>query len=78
MSPQAGFILLEQIEPRLRSAIPECVHKVGAEDDEELLQDGLYVPINALLAIAGSGCVRNLGDAYPGPAHGSPRRCRFR
>ncbi len=32
---------MEQIAPRLRSATPQCVSKVGAEDDAELLQDGL-------------------------------------
>jgi hypothetical protein len=40
MSPQAGFILQDQVVPRLRSAIPNVVHCVGAEDAEELIQDG--------------------------------------
>jgi len=39
MSPHAGFVLLDQIVPRLRSAIPHCVRPVGAEDAEELVQD---------------------------------------
>jgi len=39
MSPQAGWILQEEIVPRLRSAIPKCVRCVGAEDHEELVQD---------------------------------------
>jgi len=33
---------MEEIAPRLRSAVPG-VRKVGAEDDQELLQDGLGV-----------------------------------
>ena len=39
MSPQAGWILQDQVVPRLRSSI-KAVKSVGAEDDEELIQDG--------------------------------------
>ena len=39
MSPQAGWILQEEIVPRLRSAIPKSVLCVGAEDHQELIQD---------------------------------------
>jgi hypothetical protein len=39
MSPQAGFLLQDQVVPRLRSAIPNVVHCVGAEDHNELIQD---------------------------------------
>jgi len=46
MLPQAGVVLME-IAPRLRSAIPG-VRKVGAEDDEELLQDGLTMAADML------------------------------
>ncbi len=48
MSPQAGLVLMEEIAPRLRGAIPQCVRKVGAEDDEELLQDGLTMAAEML------------------------------
>ena len=48
MSPQAGVVLMEEIAPRLRSAIPQCVSKVGAEDDEELLQDALAMAAHML------------------------------
>jgi hypothetical protein len=48
MSPQAGFVLMEEVMPRLRNAIPRCVSKVGAEDDEELLQDGLAMAAHML------------------------------
>lgn len=34
-------MLMGQIAPRLRSAIPKCVHPVGAEDAEELIQDAI-------------------------------------
>ena len=39
MSPKAGFVLQEEIYPRLCSAIPKSVCFVGAEDAEELIQD---------------------------------------
>ena len=39
MSPQAGFLLQDQVVPRLRSAIPNAVSFIGCEDVEELIQD---------------------------------------
>jgi hypothetical protein len=39
MSPQAGYILQEEIYPRLCSAIPKSVLCVGSEDHQELIQD---------------------------------------
>jgi hypothetical protein len=39
MSPQAGWILQEEVVPRLRASIPRNVNYVGAEDAEELVQD---------------------------------------
>ena len=39
MSPQAGWILQEEVVPRLRASIPRNVNYVGAEDAEELIQD---------------------------------------
>lgn len=47
MSPQAGYTLLNEVEPRLRSCIPH-VHGVGAEDAGELLQDALAVAAKML------------------------------
>jgi hypothetical protein len=43
MSPQTGWILQEQIVPRLRASIPRNVHPVGSEDAEELIQDGTAI-----------------------------------
>jgi len=48
MSPQAGVVLMQEIAPRLRSAIPQCVKTVGCEDHEELYQDGLALAANML------------------------------
>ncbi len=39
MSPEAGWLLVDQIVPRLRAVIPRSVLCVGAEDHEELIQD---------------------------------------
>jgi DNA-directed RNA polymerase specialized sigma24 family protein len=39
MSPQAGWLLQEQVVPRLRTIIPQAVRCVGCEDAEELIQD---------------------------------------
>jgi hypothetical protein len=39
MSPQAGQLLVNEIVPRLRSAVPNAVCLVGCEDAEELVQD---------------------------------------
>jgi DNA-directed RNA polymerase specialized sigma24 family protein len=39
MSPEAGWLLVDQIVPRLRAVIPRSVLCVGSEDHEELIQD---------------------------------------
>jgi hypothetical protein len=41
MSPQASWILQEEVCPRLCSAIPKSVLCVGAEDHQELIADGV-------------------------------------
>ena len=39
---------MEEIAPRLRSPIPQCVKTVGCEDHEELYQDGLAMAAHLL------------------------------
>jgi DNA-directed RNA polymerase specialized sigma24 family protein len=39
MSPQAGWLLVDQIVPRLKAVIPRSVLCIGSEDHEELVQD---------------------------------------
>jgi hypothetical protein len=39
MSPRAGYLLVDQVVPRLRAVIPRSVLTVGSEDHEELVQD---------------------------------------
>jgi hypothetical protein len=48
MSPQTEYLLLHDIVPRLRSAIPIAVAHVGSEDDAELLQDGTVMAAKIL------------------------------
>ena len=47
MSPEAGICLMEQIAPRLKSAVP-YIKPVGCEDREELYQDGLAMAAHLL------------------------------
>ena len=54
MSPHAGFVLMDQIAPRLRNIIPN-IKPVGAEDTEELLQDALAVAAKMLHDLEGRG-----------------------
>ena len=55
MSPQAGWILQDQIVPRLRSAIPRSVCCVGCEDPDELIQDGTAMAAKLLDNVEQSG-----------------------
>ena len=55
MSPESGTMLLEQIAPRLRAAIPKVVYPVGAEDAEELVQDALVTAAQMLDAVERHG-----------------------
>ena len=41
MSPQAGWILQEEIAPRIAGAVPRSILCIGAEDSQELVQDGI-------------------------------------
>jgi len=43
MSPESGFLLQDQIVPRLESAIPHNVNFVGSEDAQELVQDATCI-----------------------------------
>ena len=48
MSPQAGLLLLNEITPRLRSAIPNNVCFVGSEDAQEVVQDSIAMAARML------------------------------
>ena len=62
MSPSAGILLVEEIAPRLRAVIPKCVHKVGAEDDEELVQDAITIAAQMLHRVEASGKTVTAGN----------------
>ena len=55
MSPQAGFVLQDQVIPRLRSAIPNVVHCVGAECHNELIQDSIAMACSMMAAVEKAG-----------------------
>jgi hypothetical protein len=55
MSPQAGFVLQDQVVPRLRSAIPNVVHCVGAEDAQELIQDSIAMAAKLMHNVEAAG-----------------------
>jgi hypothetical protein len=48
MSPQSGWILQEEVVPRLRSAIPGNVSQIGSEDLAELIQDSVCIAAKLL------------------------------
>lgn len=39
MPPETGALLLHEVVPRIRAAVPRSVRTVGSEDHEELIQD---------------------------------------
>jgi hypothetical protein len=48
MSPRAEWLLVNEIQPRIGSAVKYAVNKVGSEDDGELTQDGLCMAAKML------------------------------
>ena len=48
MSPQAGFVLQQEIVPRLKSAIPKTASMIGSEDAQELVQDSIAMAARML------------------------------
>jgi hypothetical protein len=55
MSPRAGFILQDQVVPRLRSAIPTVCHCVGSEDAQELIQDATALAVKMMHNVEAAG-----------------------
>ena len=48
MTAAAGLLLIDEIVPRIQAAVSKCVKKVGAEDDDELTQDGAALAAAAI------------------------------
>src|SRR3954451_7924138 len=55
MSPLAGEMLVQEIAPRIRSALPHTVPRIGAEDVEELVQDALAMAAQILVSAGAKG-----------------------
>ncbi len=55
MSPSAGQVLIDEISPRLRSAVPRAVKPFGGEDPVELLQDSIVIAAQMLHSAEGAG-----------------------
>ncbi len=55
MSPQAGWILQEEIAPRLCAAIPRSVLCIGQEDPQELVQDGITMAAKMIDRVEAQG-----------------------
>ena len=55
MSPQAGWLLQDQIVPRLISAIPRAVSCIGCEDPQELVQDATAMAAKMLHNVEAAG-----------------------
>jgi hypothetical protein len=49
MSPHASWILVNEVMPRLHSAVPHAVRCVGSEDHKELIQDGAHMAAKMLV-----------------------------
>ena len=48
MNSETETLLLQEVEPRLRAAIPKTVPMVGPDDPDELVQDGLAIAAGLL------------------------------
>ena len=63
MSPQAGYLLQEEVVPRLASAIPNAVAFIGSEDAEELIQDATAIAAKIMhnAELSGKQVVKSAG-----------------
>jgi DNA-binding CsgD family transcriptional regulator len=68
MSPQAAFLLQDQIIPRLISAIPNAVSFIDSEDAHELIADGTLIAAQMIhnAEQAGTKLIRNPGAGRRG------------
>ena len=70
MSPQAGWLLVNEIVPRLKSSISTSVRPVGCEDTEELIQDGTAIAAKMLHSAEAQGKQASAGNiAYYAVQH---------
>ena len=55
MSPQAGELLVQEIAPRIRNSLANSMAQVGAEDRDELCQDGIAIAASLLASAEARG-----------------------
>jgi hypothetical protein len=55
MNCETETLLLQEVQPRLRTAIPKAVPIVGADDIDELVQDGVAIAIGLLQSAQRAG-----------------------
>ena len=55
MSPQVGWILRDEIAPRIAAVVPRSVQAVGAEDHAELVQDGITMAAKMIDRVEAQG-----------------------
>ena len=55
MSPQAGEMLVQEIAPRIRNSLASSVAQVGADDRDELCQDGIAIATSLLASAEAHG-----------------------
>jgi hypothetical protein len=63
MSPKSGWLLVNEIVPRLRSAVPLVAHCIGAEDPEELIGDATLHAARILESAESRGRTITAGNA---------------
>src|ERR1035437_3036319 len=63
MSPRSGWLLVNEIVPRLRSAVPLVAHCIGAEDPEELIGDATLHATRILHSAESRGKTITAGNA---------------
>jgi hypothetical protein len=55
MSPRAGELLLDVIQPMLIAVVPQVVKTTGAEESDELVQDGMCMVAQAIEVLENQG-----------------------
>ena len=59
MSPQAGYVLRDEIAPRIAGVVPRSIQPVGAEDHAELIQDGITMAAKMVQRLEDQGKLNN-------------------
>jgi len=55
MSPQAGYVLLDAIAPRIAAVVRRSIQPVGAEDHQELTADGITMAAKMIDRVEAQG-----------------------